>query len=131
METEEQERRPGRWNREEGMKVANLLGEKSLIKASTYEGRAKVKVNNVVMEKNMLCSHFFCFSFSLYFVGFVKHCELSRKGISCQGLLESKNLITKKYISNFLPQLGSYPNPTVSAKIWVPESSGRLSHRTL
>lgn len=47
METEEQERRPGRWNREEGMKVANLLGEKSLIKASTFEGRAKVKVNNV------------------------------------------------------------------------------------
>ncbi|XP_041796630.1 serine/threonine-protein kinase Nek3 isoform X2 [Chelmon rostratus] len=38
IETEEQERRTGRWNREEGMKVANLLGEKSLIKTSTFEG---------------------------------------------------------------------------------------------
>ncbi|XP_008288587.1 serine/threonine-protein kinase Nek3 [Stegastes partitus] len=36
--TEEQGSRTGRWNREEGQKVANLLGEKSLIKTSTYEG---------------------------------------------------------------------------------------------
>ncbi|KAE8295116.1 Serine/threonine-protein kinase Nek3 [Larimichthys crocea] len=38
IETEERGRRPGRWNREEGMKVADLLGEKSLIKTSTFEG---------------------------------------------------------------------------------------------
>ncbi|KAG8001892.1 Serine/threonine-protein kinase Nek3 [Nibea albiflora] len=37
-ETEERGRRPARWNREEGMKVADLLGEKSLIKTSTFEG---------------------------------------------------------------------------------------------
>ncbi|XP_039985867.1 serine/threonine-protein kinase Nek3 isoform X2 [Xiphias gladius] len=38
IEKEEQGRRTGRWNREEGKKVANLLGEKSLIKASISEG---------------------------------------------------------------------------------------------
>ncbi|XP_029302313.1 serine/threonine-protein kinase Nek3 [Cottoperca gobio] len=38
LETQEQGRRTGRWNREEGKKVANLLGEKSLIKTSTFEG---------------------------------------------------------------------------------------------
>ncbi|XP_059187514.1 serine/threonine-protein kinase Nek3 [Centropristis striata] len=38
-ETQEQGRSmQGRWNREEGKKVANLLGEKSLIKTSTFEG---------------------------------------------------------------------------------------------
>lgn len=56
MEKDEQERRPGRWNRDEGMKVANLLGEKSLIKASTFEGRAKLKVISVVMEKTRTAS---------------------------------------------------------------------------
>lgn len=39
IEAEEPGRRTGRWNREEGVKVANLLGEKSLIKTSTSEGR--------------------------------------------------------------------------------------------
>lgn len=61
METEEQGRRTGRWNREEGMKVANLLGEKSLIKASSsssFEGRAKLKVSNVLMEKKHTLLHF-------------------------------------------------------------------------
>ncbi|XP_068581035.1 serine/threonine-protein kinase Nek3 [Cebidichthys violaceus] len=38
LETQERGRRPGRWNREEGKKVADLLGEKSLIKTSTCEG---------------------------------------------------------------------------------------------
>ncbi|XP_078140400.1 serine/threonine-protein kinase Nek3 [Centroberyx gerrardi] len=38
METEEQGRRKGRWRREEGEKVANLLGQKSLITTSTFEG---------------------------------------------------------------------------------------------
>ncbi|XP_036943507.1 serine/threonine-protein kinase Nek3 [Acanthopagrus latus] len=38
IEAEEQGRRTGRWDREEGVKVANLLGEKSLIKTSTSEG---------------------------------------------------------------------------------------------
>lgn len=33
-ETEERRRRAGRWNREEGMKVAEFLGEKSLMKDS-------------------------------------------------------------------------------------------------
>lgn len=37
LETEEQARRTGRWNREDGMKVAHLLGEKSLMK-TTSEG---------------------------------------------------------------------------------------------
>lgn len=32
------------------MKVANLLGEKSLMTASTFEGRAQVIVNNAVMK---------------------------------------------------------------------------------
>lgn len=50
IETEDQGRRTGRWNRGEGMKVASLLGEKSLMKASTFEGRAQVKVNNAVMK---------------------------------------------------------------------------------
>ncbi|XP_074496480.1 serine/threonine-protein kinase Nek3 [Sebastes fasciatus] len=40
LETQEQGRRTGRWDREEGKKVANLLGEKSLIKTSTFEGVA-------------------------------------------------------------------------------------------
>ncbi|XP_041664838.1 serine/threonine-protein kinase Nek3 [Cheilinus undulatus] len=38
IETERQGRRTGRWNREEGQKVADLLGQKSLIKTSTFEG---------------------------------------------------------------------------------------------
>ncbi|XP_034557810.1 serine/threonine-protein kinase Nek3 isoform X2 [Notolabrus celidotus] len=38
IETEQQGRRTGRWKREEGQKVADLLGEKSLIKTSTFEG---------------------------------------------------------------------------------------------
>ncbi|XP_070826330.1 serine/threonine-protein kinase Nek3 isoform X1 [Chaetodon trifascialis] len=38
IETEEQGRRSGGWNREEGVKVAALLGEKSLMKTSTVEG---------------------------------------------------------------------------------------------
>lgn len=50
IETEEQGRRAGQWNRGEGMKVANLLGEKSLMTASTFEGRAQVIVNNAVMK---------------------------------------------------------------------------------
>lgn len=50
IETEEQGRRMGRWNIEEGKKVANLLGEKSLIKLSTFEGRVHIKVNNVTMK---------------------------------------------------------------------------------
>lgn len=37
IELKEQGRRTGRWNREEGKKVANLLGERSLIKTS-FEG---------------------------------------------------------------------------------------------
>ncbi|XP_062417230.1 serine/threonine-protein kinase Nek3 isoform X2 [Pungitius pungitius] len=37
-EAREQGRRTGRWNREEGEKVASLLGEKSLIETSTWEG---------------------------------------------------------------------------------------------
>ncbi|XP_053279092.1 serine/threonine-protein kinase Nek3 [Pleuronectes platessa] len=37
MEAEEQGRRSCRWNREEGKKVAQLLGEKSLIITSTFE----------------------------------------------------------------------------------------------
>lgn len=41
IETEEQGRSAGRWNREEGKKVANLLGEKSLLKTSTFEGQSK------------------------------------------------------------------------------------------
>lgn len=39
IEAEEPGRRTGRWNREEGVKVANLLGERSLIKTLTSEGR--------------------------------------------------------------------------------------------
>lgn len=46
-----QGRRPGRWDREEGKKVANFLREKSLMKTSTSEGRVQVKVNNIVMKK--------------------------------------------------------------------------------
>lgn len=38
MEKEEQGRRVGHWNREEGKKVANALGKMSLIKTSTFEG---------------------------------------------------------------------------------------------
>nr|XP_019943683.1 PREDICTED: serine/threonine-protein kinase Nek3 [Paralichthys olivaceus] len=38
MEAEEQRRRSGGWNREEGKKVAHLLGEKSLMRTSTCEG---------------------------------------------------------------------------------------------
>ncbi|KAM8902494.1 serine/threonine-protein kinase Nek3 isoform 4-T4 [Spinachia spinachia] len=38
LETQEQGRRAGRWNREEGKKVASILGEKSLIKTSTWAG---------------------------------------------------------------------------------------------
>ncbi|XP_031719584.1 serine/threonine-protein kinase Nek3 isoform X1 [Anarrhichthys ocellatus] len=38
LETQEQGRRTGRWNREEGKKVADLLGERSLIKTLTCEG---------------------------------------------------------------------------------------------
>ncbi|XP_049432113.1 serine/threonine-protein kinase Nek3 [Epinephelus fuscoguttatus] len=38
LEMQEQGRRKGRWNREEGEKVAHLLGEKSLMKSSTNEG---------------------------------------------------------------------------------------------
>nr|XP_040038738.1 serine/threonine-protein kinase Nek3 isoform X1 [Gasterosteus aculeatus aculeatus] len=37
LETQEQGRRTGRWNREEGKNVAGLLGEKSLIEMSTCE----------------------------------------------------------------------------------------------
>ncbi|XP_047451164.1 serine/threonine-protein kinase Nek3 [Mugil cephalus] len=37
-DVEEPRRRKGRWNREEGKKVADLLGEKSLLKTSTLEG---------------------------------------------------------------------------------------------
>ena len=42
IEMEEQGRRTGRWNRDEGKKVVNVLGEKSLIKTSTFEGSVKV-----------------------------------------------------------------------------------------
>ncbi|CAJ1065133.1 serine/threonine-protein kinase Nek3 isoform X1 [Xyrichtys novacula] len=38
IEKQQWGRREGRWNREEGQKVADLLGEKSLIKTSTFEG---------------------------------------------------------------------------------------------
>lgn len=48
LETQEQGRRKGRWDRREGKKVANTLGERSLIKTSTCEGRVQVKVNGIV-----------------------------------------------------------------------------------
>ncbi|XP_026219414.1 serine/threonine-protein kinase Nek3 [Anabas testudineus] len=38
IEKEEQGRRLGHWNREDGKKVADLLGEMSLIKTTTFEG---------------------------------------------------------------------------------------------
>ncbi|KAK5868933.1 hypothetical protein PBY51_009905 [Eleginops maclovinus] len=38
LQTQEQGRRAARWKREEGKEVANLLGEKSLITTSTFEG---------------------------------------------------------------------------------------------
>ncbi|KAM3838152.1 serine/threonine-protein kinase Nek3-like [Diretmus argenteus] len=38
METEEQRGRTGRWRRDEGEKVVSLLGQKSLITTSTFEG---------------------------------------------------------------------------------------------
>ncbi|XP_038548935.1 serine/threonine-protein kinase Nek3 isoform X2 [Micropterus salmoides] len=51
MEMEKQGRRTGRWNREEGKKVANLLGEKTLIKTSTFEG---IKLPEVPSESREL-----------------------------------------------------------------------------
>lgn len=50
-ETEERGRRAGRWNRDEGMKVAKFLGEKSLMKES-FEGRDELKVDGVFMKKD-------------------------------------------------------------------------------
>ncbi|KAM4742599.1 serine/threonine-protein kinase Nek3 [Anableps anableps] len=38
LKGEEEKRRTSQWNKEEGRKVANFLGEKSLIKTSTIEG---------------------------------------------------------------------------------------------
>lgn len=43
IEPGERGRRMGRWNRGEGKRVADLLGEKSLIKTSTFEGRVCIK----------------------------------------------------------------------------------------
>lgn len=51
-EAEERGRRAGRWNRDEGMKVAKFLGEKSLMKDS-FEGRAELKVDGVFMKKRL------------------------------------------------------------------------------
>ncbi|KAM4590641.1 serine/threonine-protein kinase Nek3 [Fundulus diaphanus] len=42
-QTEEEKSRTGRWNRKEGLKVANVLGEKSLITTSTAEGGGSPK----------------------------------------------------------------------------------------
>ncbi|KAM8902492.1 serine/threonine-protein kinase Nek3 isoform 2-T2 [Spinachia spinachia] len=47
LETQEQGRRAGRWNREEGKKVASILGEKSLIKTSTWAGRVEPRRQKV------------------------------------------------------------------------------------
>lgn len=49
-EVEERRRPMCRWNRDEGKKVADLLGEKSLIKTSTFEG------SHVNVELMMYCS---------------------------------------------------------------------------
>lgn len=49
-EMEERGRRAGRWNRDEGMKVAKFLGEKSLMKES-FEGSAELKVDGGVFIK--------------------------------------------------------------------------------
>uniref|UniRef100_A0A672ZPA9 Protein kinase domain-containing protein n=1 Tax=Sphaeramia orbicularis TaxID=375764 RepID=A0A672ZPA9_9TELE len=56
FESEERGRRTGRWNREEGEKVALLLGEKSLIKTSTFEGTARItlKINTQLCGKQPL-----------------------------------------------------------------------------
>lgn len=54
IEVEEQGRRTGRWNREEGKKVVNVLGEKSLIKTSTFEGN--VKVTNHLKKAKQGCT---------------------------------------------------------------------------
>ncbi|CAK6957963.1 serine/threonine-protein kinase Nek3 [Scomber scombrus] len=45
IEAEEQGRRTGRWNREEGKKVVSVLGEKSLMKTSTFEGMESAEVS--------------------------------------------------------------------------------------
>lgn len=50
MEAEQQGRRASRWNRDEGVKVAGLLAEKSLVKSSTSEGAARVRVSNIVSK---------------------------------------------------------------------------------
>lgn len=51
-ETEERGRRARRWNRDEGIKVAKFLGEKSLMKES-LEGKAELKVDGVFMKKRL------------------------------------------------------------------------------
>ena len=43
VDKEKEGMRTGRWNREEGKKVANFLEEKSVINTSTFEGRVKLK----------------------------------------------------------------------------------------
>lgn len=55
IETGERCRRMGRWNRGEGKKVLDLLGEKSLIKTSTFEGRVCIK--DTVMKYRTHCCH--------------------------------------------------------------------------
>lgn len=54
--TEEGGRCTGRWDRDEGTKVANLLGEKSLLSTSAFEGKAQVKANSAEKKvKNDPC----------------------------------------------------------------------------
>lgn len=59
-ETEERGRRAGRWDRDEGMKVAKFLGEKSLMKES-FEGRWGKKRLTLVplVVRNRLLSKMF------------------------------------------------------------------------
>lgn len=65
--TEEGGRRTGRWDRGEGTKVANLLGEKSLLSTSAFEGEAQVKANSEVrIKKNDPCLLFCSADLYLY-----------------------------------------------------------------
>lgn len=51
IETQGRGGRRGRWNAEEGLKVVQLLGDKSAMNTATFEGRDAVKVHRLVIHK--------------------------------------------------------------------------------
>lgn len=123
IEKEEQGRRVGHWNREEGKKVANLLGKMSLIKTSTFEGT----VSKLTVIKNYLLPQFQENYITEFSMKSRMNLHVAEKEIST--IFKNKNNNKNENIT-FDHQALGFLRVTLKTKILAFESNGQLRRQT-